>query len=52
MLLPANHPFFTNTNDMLDLTAPLRRLGITYFTYSRFYHTGERLYLTTHRDVL
>ena len=52
MLLPANHAFFTNANHMLELTAPLRHLGITYFTYSRFYHTGERLYLVTHRDIL
>lgn len=52
MLLLANHSFFTTSTDMLELAAPLRKLGITYFTYSRFYHTGERLYLSTHRDVL
>ena len=52
MLLPGNHSFFTTSNDMLELTVPLNNLGITYFTYSRFYHTGERLYLSTHRDIL
>lgn len=37
---------------MVELSKPLLQLGISYFTYTRSYDTGERVYLTSHRETL
>lgn len=52
MQLQNNHPFLTASRDMIELSNPIKNLGITYFTYSRCYKTGERVWLTTHADLL
>jgi len=45
MEIPANHIFYTASSDIADITKPLNKLGITYFTYGRKYHDSSRVYL-------
>lgn len=45
MQLSNNHIFHTSSSDIAEIAKPLHQLGITYFTYMRSYHNGERLYL-------
>lgn len=52
MQLQNNHPFLSASQDMIELSKPIKKFGITYFSYSRHYNTGDRFWLTTHADLL
>lgn len=52
MQIKSNHPFLTSTSDIIELSRPLRKIGIIYFSYTRICNTGERIYLTTHPEIL
>jgi DNA-binding CsgD family transcriptional regulator len=52
MPLSSNHIFYTATPDIANIVKPLNKLGITYFTFTRNYHDGSRLYLQDHSVVL
>lgn len=46
MKLDRNHVFLTSANDIDQICNPLKKLGITYFSYTRSEDSGERVYLS------
>lgn len=51
MLLTSNHPFLANSRSIAEITAPLKKLGITFFNYSKHTENGGRVYLETNSAV-
>lgn len=51
MRLNDNHPFLTHSQDVIEVVAPIKPLGVTYFSYSRHYKNGERLHACTHPKI-
>lgn len=47
-----NNPTFSTSQDVAEIVAPLRKLGINYFTYLRVEKSGGRIYLTSIPEVL
>lgn len=47
-----NHIFFSSSINVAEICKPLLNYGIIYFTYTRSYKDGGRIYLTTHPKIL
>lgn len=47
-----DHPILTSCHDVAQICKPLERLGINYFSYTRTYKNGERVYLSTQARIL
>lgn len=52
MILKENHIFLTCGLDVAAIAAPLNQLNITYFAYSRTYHNGGRLWLSSQSNLV
>jgi LuxR family quorum-sensing system transcriptional regulator SolR len=52
MHLANNHLFYTICPDIAEIAKPLKNMGITYFTYTRSYHDGSRIYLNDRPQLL
>lgn len=50
MELKKNHITLTSTEDMCDLSAPLKILNVDFFSYTRFYFDGTSISLLTNTD--
>jgi len=46
--LAKNHVTLTSTQEMRDISKPLKPLGIDFFSYTRFYFDGTTISLLTH----
>lgn len=52
MILPRNHLFLNITNDIAQISKPLRKLGIINFTYMKSFLDGSRIYLDDTPDTV
>ena len=52
MQISSNHPFLSTSQDVTEIIKPLKRLGITYFTYTKSENNGARTYLTNNATTL
>jgi len=50
--LPNNHIFYSASPDIAEIVKPLKRLGISYFTYGRKYADGATFCLQDGNDAL
>ena len=50
MELAKNHITLTSTQDMLNLSSPLKILNVDFFSYTRYYFDGTSISLLTHTD--
>jgi len=44
------NPLFTSTNSIIELTKPLKKLNLSYFTFDRHYTDNSRISLTSSAD--
>lgn len=51
MQLSTNHITYTSCADIAEIAKSLKKLNITYFTYTRSYHNGARIYLADNTDI-
>ncbi len=51
MKLSANHVLYTSSADISDIAKPLSKLGITYFTFTRSFYDGSRVYLSSQSGI-
>jgi LuxR family quorum-sensing system transcriptional regulator SolR len=47
-----NNPTFSTSNDVAEISKPLKKLGINFFTYTRVERCGGRIYLTSSPAIL
>lgn len=52
MILPKDHLFLNITNDISQISKPLRKLGIINFTYMKSFSDGSRIYLDDTPDTV
>ncbi len=52
MIINSNHPFLSLTTNIAEISKPLRRLGITYFSYGTTHSDGSRTWLCTTPTVV
>jgi len=48
MIINSNHPTFSTCKDVIQISKPLKELGIIYFDYTRSDNDGGRIWLTNH----
>ncbi|MBA3661134.1 MAG: helix-turn-helix transcriptional regulator [Gammaproteobacteria bacterium] len=52
MQLQDNHFFYTASPLVREICAPLAKLNINHFSFTKSYTSGKRIYLTTHVSLL
>jgi DNA-binding CsgD family transcriptional regulator len=52
MILRQDHYFLTSIRDLTEIAKPLRKLGITYFSYMKSEPNGARIYLESDVSTL
>src|SRR5438876_567071 len=52
MFLSPNHYFLSSSTEVRELCNPLHKLSIDYFSYTRSYRDGRRIYFNTSPEWL
>ncbi len=52
MELSTSQLFLKNSNAIIDICRPLSKIHITHFSYTKSYHSGQRVYFSTHPELL
>ncbi|SRR5579883_128143 len=51
-MITPNHIFLSSSLDIAEICKPLKNCGISYFSYTKNYQSGKRVYLTTNPYLL
>ncbi len=50
-MISSNHIFLSSSQSMVEICKPLKTYGINYFSYTKNYRSGKRVYLTTNPSI-
>lgn len=52
LILPKTDIMLTSTNEVLQITAPLKKFGVSMFSYTRVYHDGSFIDVSDRSDMI